>query len=80
MRRFLAGVSSVSLGALGAYFGLMRLGFRRHGTPWYDVSYFANAPTAAHLGNVVVLACGVACMVGGGWLALRRRARSHAQR
>jgi hypothetical protein len=69
--RLVVGLALLVLGPMIAFVGLIRLGFGRHGAPWYDLSYFANSLTAAHVENLATLAIGLACTIAGGYLAIR---------
>jgi hypothetical protein len=71
MFRLVSGLALLVIGPMIAFVGLIRLGFGRHGAPWYDLSYFTNALTAAHVENLITFAVGLACMLAGGWLVVR---------
>jgi hypothetical protein len=70
MFRLVVGLSVLVFGAAISLYGLIRLGFLRHGQPWHDVSYLSNEPTTAHVENLASLGGGVICMVVGVWLVV----------
>jgi hypothetical protein len=71
--RIVFGLFALSLGAVFALSGYIRLGFGRHGDVWWKP--LTNSLTAAHVENLASLGLGVIGMAMGAWLvvsALRR--------
>lgn len=71
--RLVIGLFAMGLGALFVVEGYVRLGIGRHGEVWWKP--FTNAPSLAHVENLVSLGLGVVGIVMGVWVvisALRR--------
>ncbi len=73
VQRFVLGGLAMSLGAMFAFYGYVRLGIGRHGEVWWKP--FTNELTTAHVENLATRALGLAGSVIGAWVVVRALSR-----